>query len=242
MHPLEVDTPYVSYGEILSLLTIFTYEWVVCVGGLRHAFWHLAARDGYCVQFVGEVLLFVFTAVDTLAVFYVGRSDNGEQEIWQACMWVSLTVRLFASVPAVAISKGFLGWGIGMLCFVEAGLITSCVLMYLATNPLFNYGPYLGTITPLVYGFMLVFACVVYGNCCSERCCGECCSYKSYDARSKDFAAWEDSRGAHQVSQRLKYGKATSVSEDRASHTHLTKKKPSKEWTGGYRQPGDTSD
>jgi hypothetical protein len=239
----EVDTPYVSEGELQLILVLFLFDWLQAVGYLRFITWRFTQPDGFCLQVFAEAMYFVLAAVDALALFYVARSNDGKRELWQACIWLSLSVRFIASFPAAAISKKYLGWGIGFLFFVEAGLIASVTLMFVATDPTTNVGPYLGLFAPLGYGFLLIYACCVYGNCCSDACCAGCCSYQSYSQKAQDFSAWDDHRGAYHAAERARYA-ANGIGSTPMTKPPKKTKSVSSSYSvmGGYRQPATTED
>lgn len=192
MEVLEVDTSYVSAAEVLAIIAWFTFIWGLCYKPICRAVRRYWNDDGYCSGRVIEVSLIVLAAVDTAALFFLWRADNGQRENWQAAIWIFLIFHFFARFPIEDAVHGYLAWGIFSMVFIECGLITASVMMFVGTNPSTNTGPYLGLFAPLFYGGFVIAAICVQTNCCRV-----CCPYSYYRDRTRDLSAWSNAKGSH---------------------------------------------
>lgn len=197
-YPLEVDTPYVSTGEWILGLTIATFLWCWAYHGLRHTAHYLFKRDGYCLQFLADVYICVLALVDMLAIFYVMRSDDGKRENYQVALGLTFTSRALASLPARAFISGYAVFALVGFWIIWAVMTAACAMMYVATDPWYNVGPYLGLVVPILYLLLTIGATIWYTNCCQT------CSYTSYRERSRDYVAHRDSTGAFAKNERAR--------------------------------------
>lgn len=197
MHELAVGTPYASYGDVITLVVWFLFD-AFCAYPTASCLYSLAARDGYCMRLGTQLFVGFFVGIDTLALFFSFYAGNGEAQLWQAMVWVSIAARLCVIVAPSAIREGYLGWGIGVMWFTFMALIASNVMMWVAVDYWSNPGPWFGLVTVVIYFFQLLIGILTF---CS---CGRCCGYNGYVTRAQDVAAHSNPTGAHTAKQMQK--------------------------------------